>query len=47
MPFTPITLGRNRGKYKSPTGRIFTGRQIKAYYATKGFKRPVRSKGRR
>ncbi|MGH7249395.1 MAG: hypothetical protein ACREGC_00290 [Minisyncoccia bacterium] len=33
MPFTPIA----NGKYKSPSGRIFTAKQVKAYYATNGF----------
>lgn len=33
MPFRRITRGRNRGKYRSPTGRIFTARQVRAYYA--------------
>tara|TARA_R100000988_G_C3902581_1_gene118193 strand:+ start:309 stop:449 length:141 start_codon:yes stop_codon:yes gene_type:complete len=40
MPFTKI--GKN--KYKSPSGRIFTEKQVKLYYATDGFKnkRPKR-----
>jgi hypothetical protein len=25
-------------KYKSPSGRTFTGKQVKMYYATDGFK---------
>lgn len=32
--------GPNR--YKSPSGKTFTKKQVQAYYATKGFKRPVR-----
>lgn len=35
MPFRK-TKG---GKYKSPSGRTFTKAQVRAYYATKGFKK--------
>lgn len=35
MPF----LKQKNGKYKSPSGRIFTGKQVKMYYATDGFKK--------
>lgn len=38
MPFTKI--GPN--KYKSPSGRKFTKRQVRAYYATRGFRRKTR-----
>lgn len=38
MPFKKV--GPN--KYKSPSGRTFTKKQVVAYYATDGFKRPVR-----
>ena len=38
MPFKK-TSG---GKYKSPSGRTYTKRQVKAYYATGGFKRSPR-----
>ncbi len=34
--------GRNR--YRSPSGQIFTKRQVQTYYATNGFKKPVRKK---
>ncbi len=33
MPFTLI----GNGKYKSPSGRTFTAKQVKMYYATNGF----------
>jgi hypothetical protein len=36
MPFTPIKYGPNQGKYKSPSGRIFTEEQVKLYYANGG-----------
>jgi len=39
MPFKKITSGKNKGKYKSPSGRVWTKKQMVAYYATKGFKR--------
>jgi hypothetical protein len=39
MPFKKINSGKNKGKHKSPTGRIMTEAQVKAYYAkTKGKK---------
>lgn len=34
MPFKKIASN----KYKSPSGRIFTKKQVKMYYATHGFK---------
>jgi hypothetical protein len=41
MPFKKI--GENR--YKSPSGKIFTAKQVRAYYATKGFKRKPKQSG--
>jgi len=35
MPFKRITHGKNKGKYKSPTGRVWTKAQMRAYYAKK------------
>lgn len=40
MPFTK----EGPDRYKSPSGRTFTKRQVQAYYATKGFKKPVKKK---
>ena len=43
MPFTKVP-GTN--KYKSPSGKIWTEKQVKLYYATKGFKiKPKKAKG--
>lgn len=39
MPFTKIKRGKNRGKYRSPSGRVFNRKQVALYYATNGFKR--------
>ena len=39
MPFKLIKLGKNKGKYRSPSGKVWTLKQVKAYYATKGFKK--------
>jgi hypothetical protein len=39
MPFKKITTGKNKGSYKTPSGRVFTPKQVKAYYATDGFKK--------
>tara|TARA_R110002020_G_scaffold170218_4_gene359629 strand:+ start:4172 stop:4303 length:132 start_codon:yes stop_codon:yes gene_type:complete len=33
MPFVKIQSGPNKGKYQSPSGKIFTEAQMKAYYA--------------
>ena len=40
MPFKKV--GKN--KYKSPSGRKFTKKQIKLYYATNGFKKRRKKK---
>lgn len=36
MPFKKVTFGKNKGKYKSPSGRVFTKNQVRAYYASGG-----------
>lgn len=43
MPF------KKTGKdYKSPSGKKYTGKQVRAYYATEGFSRkPSKSRGKR
>lgn len=38
MPFQKI--GPN--KYKAPSGKVLTKKQVRGYYATKGFKRAPR-----
>ena len=43
MPFTRI----KGGKYRSPSGRKFTGKQVRLYYATNGFKKKPRGKRKR
>ena len=40
MPF--IKTGPN--KYKSPSGRTFTKKQVQMYYATEGFTKKPRTK---
>jgi len=35
MPFKK----QSDGKYKSPSGRTFTKKQVAMYYATKGFRK--------
>jgi hypothetical protein len=47
MPFRRITKGRNKGKYRSPRGRVYTPKQVRAYYATGGFSRKPRRRKRR
>ncbi len=47
MPFTKITSGKNRGKYHSPSGRVFTAAQVKLYYSRGGtFKKKRRVRRR-
>jgi hypothetical protein len=42
MPF------KRRGRwYYSPSDRRYTARQVRAYYATRGFRRKVRKRGKR
>ena len=36
MPFKKITKGKNKGKFRSPSGKLFTAKAAKAYYAKKG-----------
>ena len=36
MPFKKITSGKNKGKFRSPSGRVMTKGQVRGYYATKG-----------
>jgi len=31
----PLTKGKNKGKYKSPSGKIMTKEQVIAYYSKK------------
>jgi hypothetical protein len=42
MPFKKT--GPN--SYRSPSGKKFTKKQVVAYYATNGFKKPIRKKGK-
>lgn len=35
MPWTKIKSGKDKGKYKSPTGSVRTLAQIRAYHAKK------------
>lgn len=43
MPFKKITQGKDKDKYKSPSGRTFSKKQVIAYYSTEGFTK-VRNK---
>lgn len=43
MPFKKV--GPN--KYRSPSGKTYTAKQVKAYYATGGFSRPPRKRKRK
>ncbi len=36
MPFTKIKTGKEKGKYRSPSGRIFNAAQVRRYYARGG-----------
>ena len=43
MPFKKV----KGGKYRSPSGRTYTARQVRAYYATGGWKRKPRKRRRK
>lgn len=44
MPFKKVSPG----KYKSPSGRTFTEKQVALYYATEGFtKKPKTGKSKK
>lgn len=43
MPFRRV----GRGRYRSPSGRKWTAKQVRAYRATGGFKRKPRKRRRR
>lgn len=45
MPFKKVTRGKDKGKYRSPSGRKFSKKQVRLYYAHGG-KFPKR-RGRR
>jgi hypothetical protein len=36
MPFEKIKSGKNKGKYVSPKGHVFTQAQVNLYYANGG-----------
>jgi len=36
MPFKRISSGKLKGKFRSPSGKVFTHKQIRRYYATNG-----------
>jgi hypothetical protein len=36
VPFRKITRGKYKGQYRSPSGRRWTKRQVKAYHASGG-----------
>jgi len=40
VPFTKVS----RNKYKSPSGRTFSKKQVAMYYATNGFKKKKKGK---
>lgn len=37
VPFSKITRGKNKGKYRSPSGRVYTRAQVALYHASGGF----------
>lgn len=36
MPFTKIKKGANKGKYKSPSGKIYSKKQVRLYNLSGG-----------
>lgn len=47
MPFKRIARGKSKGKYRSPSGRTYTAKQVRFYYASSGFQRKPRKSRRR
>jgi hypothetical protein len=47
MPFTKITSGKNKGKYRSPSGRIYSAAQVRLYYHGDGFPKHKRKTKRK
>lgn len=47
MPFVKINQGKDKGKYRSPSGRIFTQKQVNLYYETNGFQKSKMKKLKR
>lgn len=47
MPFTKISKGKDRGKFKSPSGQVFTKKQVALYYATDGFTKKKKKTSRK
>jgi len=47
VPFKKIKRGKKRGKYRSPSGRVFTKRQVIAYHASGGTFSKARRRSRR
>lgn len=39
MPFKPIKTGKNKGKFRSPGGRIMSRTQVIGYYKSRGGRR--------
>ena len=37
MPFRKIQRGKDKGKFRSPSGRVMTLEQVRAYYSKRGF----------
>ncbi|MFH1321012.1 MAG: hypothetical protein ABII90_10215 [Bacteroidota bacterium] len=44
MPYTKIKSGTNKGKFKSPSGRVMSKEQVQAYYASKSSKKSGKGK---
>ena len=47
IPFQPIKSGKNKGKYRSPSGEVFTKQQVALYHATGGFAKKKKTATRR
>jgi len=44
MPFKKITSGQDKGKYRSPSGKVMTKYQMEAYLASRSHQKPADSK---
>jgi len=46
MPFIEIKSGKNKGKFRSPSGRVFIKKQVGLYHKHDGFPKQAK-KGKR
>lgn len=43
-PFKKVTGGKDKGKYRSPSGKTYTAKQVRLYHLTEGFTKMRKAK---